>query len=65
MTIKELKKALENIDENMEVIIEDTNTLNFFSTLDSIVAQKVNGKTYAVASNCPFTGSRIEGKMEF
>ena len=65
MTIKELKKALEGIDENMEVIIEDTNTLDFFSTLDNIFVQKVNGKTYAVASNCPFNGSEFKGKKEF
>ena len=65
MTIKELKKALEDIDENLEVIIEDTNTLDFFSTLDCVYAQKVNGKTYAVAFNCPFTGREFKGKKEF
>ena len=65
MTIKELKKALEGIDENLEVIIEDTNTLDFFSTLDNLYVQKVNGKAYAVAFNCPFTGSEFKGKKEF
>jgi hypothetical protein len=65
MTVKELKKTLEGLDENLEVIIWDNNVVTSFATLDAVYNTKINGKTYAMAFNCVFTGHTFEGKIEY